>query len=152
MKPDLLRLTRATALAAAVLAGAAGGAHAVAVASGNTAPDAPARGAVAAPAPGADAAAPSLLAARIDAVDANAGTITLRGRPVPLHPTQLRVLGPRGQALGGARALRAGMQVRLALEPETPVIASPAAVAGTRQPAVPAPAPRRVVLIYVDTP
>ena len=59
---------------------------------------------------GADAPTLDLVSARIDAVDAGARAITVRGKPLPLHPTRLRVVGPGGQALSGARALRPGMQ------------------------------------------
>jgi hypothetical protein len=114
---------------------------------------------VAAPGPAAAAARPaassptesalSLVPGRIESVDTAAGTIVLHGgMPVPLHPTQLRVLGPRGQPLAGVRALRAGMAVRVALEPEPAVKA--AAVPGLRASAPSAPPPRRIVLIYVE--
>jgi hypothetical protein len=89
-----------------------------------------------------------LVAARIDAVDATATSITVRGRPVPLHPTLLRVLGPGGKPLGGPRLLRAGMQVRFALEPEP---AAPASAATARTGAAAEQPARRIVLIYVDT-
>ena len=101
------------------------------------------------PAPGADAPAPELVSARIDAVDADGRSITVRGKPVPLHGQQLRVLAPGGAALAGARSLRAGMQVRFGLEPEP----RPAAVmAGAAAGAAASPAAeRRIVLIYVDS-
>lgn len=123
------------------LAAVAGPAAATAVAGpGGTAeqgrrlvPDAPA---AAAPATSLD-----LFAARLDAVDPAGGTVTVRGQRVPLHPSQLRVLGQGGQVLG-PRSLRAGQAVRLALEPLAPP--APAASAATAAPA------RRVVLIYID--
>jgi hypothetical protein len=83
-----------------------------------------------------------LFAARLDAVDLAGGKVTVRGQQVPLHPTQLRVLGQGGQVLG-ARSLRTGQAVRLALEPQAPAAAAPAASAATAS-------ARRVVLIYID--
>lgn len=80
-----------------------------------------------------------LVRTRIDAVDLAAGTVTVRGQTLPLHAQQLRVLGPSGQVLG-ATGLRAGQQVRLALDPLQPAAGAAAAAA----------APRRIVLIYVD--
>ncbi len=91
-----------------------------------------------------DAPAPELVSARIDAVHADGRSITVCGKPVPLHGQQLRVLAPGGAALAGARSLRAGMQVRFGLEPEprpAPVTAGAAAAPPTE---------RRIVLIYVD--
>jgi len=141
-------------LAAALLLALGGGsAQAIAVAGGEPGAtgraDKGSRTLVAAPAPGQDAPTLSLMAARIEAVDAEGRAITVRGKPVPLHPTQLRVLGPRGQPASGARALRPGMQVRFALEPEVAVAAAPASAArpGTAPAEVPA---RRIVLIYID--
>lgn len=141
---------------AAVLLLALGGssAQAIAVAGGQPAAtgraDKGSRMLVAAPAPGQDAPTLSLMSARIEAVDAEGRAITVRGKPVPLHPTQLRVLGPRGQPVGGARALRPGMQVRFALEPEVTVSAAPPA-STARPGAAPAEVPaRRIVLIYID--
>ncbi|MDH4392320.1 MAG: hypothetical protein QE285_12985, partial [Aquabacterium sp.] len=100
---------------------------------------------LAAPAAGAGAAMLDLVSARLEAVDLAAGTVTVRGQQVPLHAGQLRVLGSRGEVLA-ARSLRAGQQVRLALEPAAPPAAASAPVA-----AAPAPAPaRRIVLIYID--
>ncbi len=93
-----------------------------------------------------DAPAPELVSARIDAVDADGRSITVRGKAVPLHGPQLRVLAPGGGALAGARSLRAGMQVRFGLEPE----ARPAPGATGAAAAAP-PAERRIVLIYVDS-
>ena len=75
---------------------------------------------------------------------ADGRSITVCGKPVPLHGQQLRVLAPGGAALAGARSLRAGMQVRFGLEPEprpAPVTAGAAAAPPTE---------RRIVLIYVD--
>lgn len=102
--------------------------------------------AVPTPAPSPGTAAPELVSARIDAVDADGRSITVRGKAVPLHGPQLRVLAPGGGALAGARSLRAGMQVRFGLEPE----ARPAPVATGAAAAAP-PAERRIVLIYVDS-
>jgi hypothetical protein len=94
-------------------------------------------------APAAAVTTPSLdlFAARLDAVDLARGIVAVRGQRVPLHPTQLRVLGQGGQMLD-ARSLRSGQAVRLALEPQA--AAAPAASAATAAPA------RRVVLIYID--
>ena len=99
-----------------------------------------------APAPSAGAAAPELVGARIDAVGVDGRSITVRGKPVPLHGQQLRVLAPGGGDLSGASALRAGMQVRFGLEPEP----GPAAATAGAAPAAP-PVERRIVLIYVDS-
>ena len=103
---------------------------------------------VATPTAGATAATLDLVAGRIDAVNLAAGSITVRGLRLPLHAEQLRVLGPGGQALG-PRSLRAGQQVRLALEP-VPGQAAEAAptTAPTTAPTVPQ--ARRIVLIYID--
>ena len=98
------------------------------------------------PAPSPGTAAPELVSARIDAVDADGRSITVRGKAVLLHGQQLRVLAPGGGALAGARSLRAGMQVRFGLEPE----ARPAPGATGAAAAAP-PAERRIVLIYVDS-
>jgi hypothetical protein len=107
------------------------------------------RSVIAAPAPGVNGPALTLITARIDKVDASGQSVTLRGQSVALHPTALRVLGPGGQPLGGPQALRAGMRVRFALEPE-PVQAAGAAT-GRASAASDAAAPaRRIVLIYVD--
>ena len=111
---------------------------------------------LAAPVPGAQAQAMALVAARIDAVDAAGQTLTLRGKPVPVHPTALKVLGPQGQPLSGLRALRAGQPIRFALEAELP--ATPLTSATQVTPAsllrpsasAAAPAERRIVLIYLD--
>ncbi len=101
---------------------------------------------------GADAPTLDLVSARIDAVDAGARAITVRGKPLPLHPTRLRVVGPGGQALSGARALRPGMQVRFALEPEAPAgRATTAGASQTTAGADAAPATRPIVLIYIDS-
>jgi hypothetical protein len=152
-----LRGTRLAGLAAGLLAGLAGPAQAIAVAGdtgvGNNSNSAPARRFVpSAPAAGADAPALDLINARIDAVDAEARAITVRGKPLPLHPTRLRVVGPGGQTLSGARVLRPGMQVRFALEPEPR--AGRVAAAGAADPAGGAdalPAARPIVLIYIDS-
>ena len=88
-----------------------------------------------------------LVSARIDAVDADGRSITVRGKPVPLHGQQLRVLAPGGGALPGARSLRAGMQVRFGLEPEARPVTQTASPVAAAAP----PAERRIVLIYVDS-
>lgn len=82
----------------------------------------------------APASAPALNLARavLDAVDLAGGAVTVAGQRLPLHPDALRVLGPSGQALG-PRALQAGQQVRLALEPAGPLVRE-----------------RRVLLVYID--
>ena len=106
-----------------------------------------------APAPGAEAPTLELVNARIDAIDVEARVITVRGKPLSLHPTRLQVVGPGGQALSGARALRPGMQVRFALEPEGR--ADRAAGVGSSQASAiadAAPANRPIVLIYLDNP
>ncbi len=144
-------LRRLLALALVGAAGTAGTAGAMAV--GGVSDDAAApppqrRGAgavataaiAAAPAAvAADAAAMTLSSATIDAVDPAAGRITLRGRPVALHPTALRVVDPAGLRLAGAQSLRAGMAVRFALE-QAAADAGTSAAAGAR----------RIVLIYID--
>ncbi len=96
----------------------------------------------AAPVAGADAPTLDLVAARIEAVDAEGRSITVAGRPVPLHPQQLRVLGTAGGAATGPHALQPGMQVRFALEPLL------RGGAGSAQ-ATSAPV-RRIVLIMID--
>lgn len=81
--------------------------------------------------PAASTPALDLVAARLDAVNVAAGRVVVNGRSVTLHPSALRVIGPGGQALGGAAALSAGQQVRFALEPGTA-------------------AERRIVLVFID--
>jgi hypothetical protein len=103
----------------------------------------------AAPAAGAVAATLELVAGRIEAADAAAGTITLRGAVLPLHPA-LKVLGPGGQALGGARALQRGMVVRFAFEPPATPAGDKAAASAPAVASAAARGARRVVLIYVD--
>ncbi len=139
----LLRL-----LGAGWLACGAGGAAAVAVSGTDGTADQGRRTVIAAPANGVDAPVLTLVAARIDAVDLKAGTLTLKGLAVPLHPSALRILGSGGQSLGGPANLRAGMNVRVGLEPEAAV----SAAAATPVPAASRGAPplRRIVLIYVD--
>jgi hypothetical protein len=83
-----------------------------------------------------------LVAARLDAVDPSGASVTVRGQRVTLHPSALRVLDARGQAVG-VRQLRAGQQVRLALEPLPEGMASPASAAA-------AATARRIVLIFID--
>ena len=107
---------------------------------------------LAAPTLGAEAATLDLIEGRIEAVDAKAGVIMLAGKPVPLHPTQLRVVAPGGQPLAGVQALSPGMRVRFALEPELRGAALPgvagSASAGPRASA--AAPPRSIVLLYID--
>ena len=135
-------------LGAGWLACGAGVAAAVAVSGTDGTADQGRRTVIAAPANGVDAPALTLVAARIDAVDLKAGTLTLRGIAVPLHPTALRILGSGGQSLGGPASLRTGMQVRFGLEPEAAASAAaraPVAAASRGEPPL-----RRIVLIYVD--
>ena len=135
-------------LAAVLLATLAGPAAAVALVGTGAKADPGQRQVTALPTGGAVSATLDLVKASIDSVDVAAGTITLRGQAVPVHPERLRVLGPSGQNLGGLRALRAGMQVRLALEP---VAASGSALSPAAAAAAAASAPpRRVVLVQVE--
>jgi hypothetical protein len=168
LRPAGLLLLSATCLRGALLAGlvavAAGPAQAMAVAvagnsgagnSGNSGASA-LRYVPSAPAPGADAPTLELISARIDAVDGQAWTITVRGKLLPLHPGRLRVVGMGGQALSGIRALRPGMQVRFALEPEPHAgraasAAAPYPAANVASSTDTAPAVRAVVLIYIDS-
>lgn len=133
-------------LIALVLAAAGGQADATAVAGPGGINDPGRRpvtaATVATPAPGAVAPTLDLVAARLDAVDLSAGTVTVRGQRVPLHPSDLRVFDGGGRALGPSQ-LRAGQSVRLALEPLPTGMASPASAAA-------AAAGRRIVLIYID--
>jgi hypothetical protein len=104
----------------------------------------------AAPVAGAVAATLELVAGRIEAVDAKAGTVTLRGAVLPLHAA-LKVLGPGGQALGGVGALRRGMVVRFALElPPSAAAGADAATISRAAASAAARGARRIVLIYVD--
>lgn len=100
------------------------------------------------------AAALSLTPGVLQAVDATRLAVLVAGHRVPLHPTALRVLGPGGQSLGGAAALRAGMVVRFALEPAGAIALSAGPVRTDVPPAAnPLAAPgdaRRIVLVYVD--
>jgi len=143
--------SRTAALAAAVLlAVLAGPASAVAVAGPGGTAEQGRRLVVASPAPGATAATLDLVSARLEAVDLGANTITLRGQRVPLHATQLRVLGAAGQTLG-PRSLRAGQAVRLALEPAAPPPAESASANSSAATGATTSAPaRRIVLIYID--
>ena len=103
------------------------------------------------PAVGAAAATLDLIVARIEAIDAKTNTVTVGGKPVPLHPTQLRVVGPGGSALAGVSALRPGMRVRFALEPEARGAGLPAVIVTPASPhASPAEASRPIVLVYID--
>ena len=131
---------RPVLLAAALLLGAwAGPAQAMAVAGPGGTAEQGRRLVLAEPAAAANAPTFDLVAARLEAVDQAAGTVTVRGQRVPLHASVLRVLGSRGEVLA-VQHLRAGQAVRLALEPVAPTAAASAA---------PAPV-RRVVLIYID--
>jgi hypothetical protein len=76
-----------------------------------------------------DAPALELISAVIDAVQPERGQIVVRGKPVPLHPTRLKVLY-NGQS-ASASALAAGQSVRFALDAD-------------------AAGPRRIVLIHID--
>lgn len=119
-------------------------AQAAALAGGST--DAARRPVVAAPTTGADAATLDLASGRIDAVAADGSAISLQGRLVPLHPSQLLVLAPGGQRYNSSNALRPGMRVRFALEPllrSSTAAATPAAAT--------ADATRRIVLIYIES-
>jgi hypothetical protein len=136
----MTRFDSAALGAGLLLAALAGPAHAVAVAGPGGTAEQGRRLVVAEPVRGAVAPTLDLVSARLEAVDLAAGTVTVRGQRVPLHAEQLRVLGSGGQNLG-PRGLRAGQDVRLALEPAAPAAA---ASAGS-----PAPA-RRIVLIYID--
>lgn len=149
--PVMIAAAQRGLLATALLAGLGGPAGAMAVDGPGGTAEQGRRLVVAAPTNGAVAATLDLVSARLDGVDATAGTLNLRGQAVPVHTERLRVQGPRGQDLGGLRALRAGMQVRFALEPlaaNTGAGLSPAAAASA---AAGAPA-RRVVLVQVEAP
>ena len=76
-----------------------------------------------------DAAAIELIAAVIDELRLDRGEIVVRGKPVPLHPTQLKVL--RDGQTAGVAALRPGQAVHFALDAE-------------------ASGPRRIILIQID--
>lgn len=108
----------------------------------------------AAPTTGADAPTLDLVSGRIDAVAPDGSSITVRGRAVPLHPERLQVLGTGGVRYTSAQALRPGMQVRFALEPQartgTEVAAGSSVLPAQALPAA-ATAVRRIVLIYIDT-
>ncbi len=142
----------ATGLLLAALAGTAG---AVAVAGPGGTAEQGRRLVLAAPAVGATAPTLDLVSARLEAVELGAGTVTVRGQLVPLHAAQLRVLGPGGQLLG-PRSLRAGQAVRLALEPDAPLLpaadaSAPTSATSAVTPAASSAAPaRRIVLIYID--
>ena len=136
---------------AGVLVAVAGAAQAAAVAGPGGTAHQGRRLVQAEPTVGADAATLDLIEARIEAIDAKANTVTVGGKPVPLHPTRLRVVGPGGGALAGVSALRPGMRVRFALEPEARGAALPAAISTSAGPrANPAGAPRSIVLVYLD--
>ena len=160
-RPHLLRHRPAAARAvlavlAVLVAAGAGPARAIAVAGesgvANSGSVKERRLVPSTPAPGADVPTLELINGRIDAVDAEGRAITLRGKPVPLHPTRLRVVGPGGQALSGARALRPGMQVRFALDAEARAGRPGAAGASqTLAGADAVPAARAIVLIYIDS-
>jgi hypothetical protein len=146
------RLMPLRLLAACLLAGGACSSGATAVAGPGGTADQGRRLVYAAPVAGAETQVPTLVSARIEAVDLKAGTITLHGKAVPLHPGALRILGPGGHSMGGPASLRAGMQVRIALEAEPRAAAASDRTASSTQPQTrAAPAERRIVLIYVDS-
>lgn len=130
-----MRTLRAAAAALAVLASAwTATAQAARVAGAEGNPERLSNQATTAPRPTtAPAAGLTLAQGVLGAVDSRSMRITINGQMLPLHPSQLRVMSPQGQTLGGAAALRAGMVVRFAQEG-----------------AAAAEAERRVVLIYVD--
>jgi hypothetical protein len=68
----------------------------------------------------------------IGAVDAGKREVTIDGSVVALHPARLRVVGPGGVSEPGISALRKGMLVRFALDPESKAVHRP------------------IVLIYID--
>lgn len=157
-----VRSTLALAITAAITAAvtAATGAHAAALT--GSLPDDARRPLPAAPTTGADAATLDLASGRIDAVAADGSSISLQGRLVPLHPSQLLVLAPGGQRFNSSRALRPGMRVRFALEPllrsstaagaqPAPTTATTATTSATTTAAATADAARRIVLIYIES-
>ena len=156
MTPEnMVRRGTCGAVLAGVLVGAlvamAGAAQAAAVAGPGGTAQQGRRLVQAEPAVGADAATLDLIEARIEAIDAKANTVMVGGKPVPLHPTQLRVVGPGGLALAGVSALRPGMRVRFALEPEARGAALPVAIGTSAGPrANPTVAPRPIVFVYID--
>lgn len=83
--------------------------------------------------------APALIPGRITAVDLAAGRVHIDGAPLAWTAEQLRVIGPDGQRLAGAAALRAGQQVRFALEP-----LAPGAITDPQR------STRRLLLVYID--
>ena len=113
-------------------------------------PDAARRPVVAAPTTGADAATLDLASGRIDAVAADGSSISLQGRRMPLHPSQLQVLAPGGQRFTTSQALRPGMRVRFALEP-LPRGGTSVITAATTSAAAAADAARRIVLVYIES-
>ncbi len=138
-------------LVAVGVALACGGALAVAVAGPGGTAEQGRRVVRAAPVIGGEAPVLALVSARLDAVDVAHMTVSTRGQTVALHPTALQVMGLGGGPAMGAGALRPGMRVRFALEPETGAVAAstrPGAASGSG-PVVP-PAPRRIVLVYID--
>ena len=76
-----------------------------------------------------DARTVELIPAVIDAAQVERGLLVLHGKPVALHPTQLRVL--RGGQGATAASLQAGQAIRFALEPDVGQ-------------------PRRIILIHID--
>ena len=64
----------------------------------------------------ADAQTLELISAVIDEVQSDRGQIVVRGKPVALHPTRLKVL--QGGQSASAAALRPGQSVRFALDTE----------------------------------
>lgn len=131
------RLLRPLGLLAAGLL-AAGAVQAAAVAGPQGTAAQGVRLIVATPAAPADD-APSLLPGRITAVDLAAGRIHIDGAPLAWVAEGLRVIGPDGQRLAGPASLRAGQQVRFALEP-----LAPTAITDPQR------STRRLLLVYID--
>ena len=119
--------TFSNTVAGLLLAAGCGAASAMAVAGAAPGDGSHARPNTAAAAP----TAPSLdlVAGRLDQVDAARHSITVGGRVLALHPTQLGIFRDGGQR-GTLASLQPGQRIRFALEP------------GAAE-------PRRVVLIYI---
>lgn len=146
-------LLAAAAMATAVITATTANTAQAAALAGGTA-DAARRPVLAAPTTGADAATLDLASSRIDAVAADGSSISLQGRLVPLHPSQLQVLAAGGQRFNSSRALRPGMRVRFALEPllRNSTSATTSATTSSATPAAAtADAARRIVLIYIES-
>jgi hypothetical protein len=131
--------------------------HAVAVAGPNGTESQGMRMVPALPAPSSGGTTHELITARIEAVDPAKGTLTLRGRAVPVVSDRLQVFGSAGAVAGGLRALRPGQNIRFALEPHTAATQPRARASGPAQRpghaasrGVDAAPQRRIVLIYID--